>query len=378
MRARSLRAANGQLVLDLLRGATALTRAELAELTSLTPQALGPILHDLTRDGLVSERVGQRSGPGRRPAEYLINPTGALRVTIVARYCDLALVVVDSMGAVMSVRHLRHEPATEPTPLLELAFTQLRIMLDEAESTLDRVVAADFVLEGRVDEAHLIVHETPAWRRRNANLAQAAAPHLAPGVTLTLSSADRASAANALTQVSPAPDELVAILQMGHDNQLLLAHGGQILSSRSGRNGNLSHLPVPGVDHRCPCGRTGCLGTVSSGRAVLANYHELSGERLPAAVDVITRVGRGDRQAIEAVRRSTVWLGVALAPILATLDPDRLIITGAVGTPNSRGVLHLTHAIRAQLPPELSEMGIDVVQPRVSDYNLSFLLFGRP
>jgi predicted NBD/HSP70 family sugar kinase len=159
------------------------------------------------------------------------------------------------------------------------------------------------------------------------------------------------------------------IIQLNHDAHLYVASGGTLVTGRSGRTGDLAHLPVPGNDRRCDCGKSGCLRTVSSGHAVVTAYEELTGERLPAAVDVIERVASRDPHAITAVRRSVDWLAVALAPLLGVLAPDRILLTGAVGAADSGGVAYLTEAIREAV--ERPDLPIEVVHPGFSTVDLT-------
>ena len=65
MRATGVRGANKELVLAELHDGASFTRSELANRTSLTPQALGPILAELVEEGLVEVTTAARSGPGR-------------------------------------------------------------------------------------------------------------------------------------------------------------------------------------------------------------------------------------------------------------------------------------------------------------------------
>ncbi|MEZ5226863.1 MAG: ROK family protein [Acidimicrobiales bacterium] len=114
--------------------------------------------------------------------------------------------------------------------------------------------------------------------------------------------------------IQPPASDLVAIIQISNQSRLMLAVDGEVIDNRLGSSGRLAHLPVEGNDRPCECGRTGCLGTVSSGAAVVRVYRELTDIQLDAGVDVIDRVHRGDPDAIEAARRSTEWLSRALGP----------------------------------------------------------------
>ncbi len=377
MRSASVRAANAELVLDHLRSGSARTRAELAEQTSLTSQALGPILAELVEAGLVIEESSQRPGPGRPPAQYSIDPTGEMGVSVIVRFADVTIHLIDAVGRVIASGQFRHRPGPTPTALMTKTFRLLHRMLDDEGLTLGRVGRLDLSVEGVVDQEQGIVVETPAWRRRDVDLRAVCESSLGRSdVEIVVNSNIRALALGALAAIGPDPIELVAVVSISHDTHLMLAKGTTLVSNRRGDTGSLAHLPLVGNARVCACGRTGCFGTVSSGRAVVENYHGLSGVTLDAAVDVIERIGRGEPDAIEAARQSIEWLGRGLSPILRLLSPDRVICTGAVGATGSRGAEALETTIRRHLDPEQADLTIDVVQPIFASQNLATLLIG--
>jgi len=370
MRTPSLRAANERLVLECLSHGDASTRAELAASTSLTPQALGPILAGLIADGLVLERRRRSNGLGRPPTEYLLDPNGAMRALIVVRFSDVVVAVRDAADALVGVERTRHDAGgAQPTRLLRRAFRLLDQLIARSGRDPGRLSHVRIAIEGRVDTDRGVVHETPVWRARDTCVDEIARRLLPADVAVSVEGHAHALAASALDLARLDDGELAVIIQLNHDVHLYVASGGTLVTGRSGRTGDLAHLPVPGNDRRCECGKSGCLRTVSSGHAVVTAYEELTGERLPAAVDVIERVAARDPHAITAVRRSVDWLAVALAPLLGVLAPDRILLTGAVGASDSGGVAYLTEAIREAV--ERPDLPIEVVHPGFSTVDLT-------
>ncbi|MDA2988635.1 MAG: ROK family transcriptional regulator, partial [Actinomycetota bacterium] len=378
MRIPAIRAANSRIVLAHLADGHPATRAQLAKATSLTPQALGPILKGLVDDGLVLARNSARSGSGRPPVEYVMDPRGSLSVTVIYRFARFAILVSDASGLIISHREIRHKAATGPSRLLGRTFTHLDRMLDEGGLEVERITEVTFAVEGRVDEDRLIIHETTSWRQHDVDLAEYIRGRLPERSTLKLTDSNRAMAAAALRAVEVNPADLVLVLCIMYDTYIYLSADGSLMSSRSGKSGMLAHWPVDGNNRRCTCGRRGCLRTVSSGQAVVDNYEELTGKRLAAGIDVVNRVSIGDADAIEAVARSTDELSRALAPLLEMFDPDRLIVTGAVGGPESRGSHQLVAAIRQNLNATQRALQIDVVQPEVAKVPMAALLLRHP
>lgn len=363
MRTTALRAANADLALSSLADGTAATRLDLAAQTSLTPQALGPILADLIAAGLVIEEPSQRGGPGRPPAAYRLNPRGSIAITVLIRYSDVVIVGTDALGATFDTARLRHRHGLPPTKLAKRICSTIETLLVEAEVTDRADIQLIVTIDGVVDNDRQIVVECVAWNETSVDLSAILRTLLRRPAAIEVMSHDRMLALRALSQIQPVPTELVAIVTISNQTHLQFAIGETLISNRLGSTGSLAHYPVVGNDRICECGRTGCFGTVSSGDAVVRTYEELSGEQVPAAVDVIGRVRLHDDAAIEAVRQSTRWLGVALDALFEVHQPDRLVISGAVGPHERGGSKKLPEIIRAQLREDRRDLPIDIVQP---------------
>lgn len=129
----------------------------------------------------------------------------------------------------------------------------------------------------------------------------------------------------------------------------VIAHG-KILFGVGGMAGEIGHLVMQPEGPRCTCGNLGCLETLASGPAIVAEAvrrvvqgfaTELSGlnggdlGRLTAA-DVANAADKGDAEAIDIVDRAGGWLGMALAGAIALLAPEVVVIGGGVAPAGSR------------------------------------------
>jgi len=123
--------------------------------------------------------------------------------------------------------------------------------------------------------------------------------------------------------------------------------GGLMIDGRLERGrgfaGEIGHIPFDPNGRRCPCGRSGCWETAASGSAL-----DLAATRLVVAqpdggvaaaaaggrVDgrhVVAAAAAGDSPAAAAVAAVGTALGTGLAGLVATLDPDVVVLAGSVG-----------------------------------------------
>jgi len=136
--------------------------------------------------------------------------------------------------------------------------------------------------------------------------------------------------------------------------------GGLIMDDRlvrgaTGIGGEFGHLIVAEGGPRCPCGNRGCLEAVASGSAIgrMGRQAVADGEEPSSALhDVgevtgtaVTRAAQhGDELAQRVLVRAGTWLGVGIASLVNSLDPEVVVIGGGV---LSAGDLLLAPAIEA-------------------------------
>jgi predicted NBD/HSP70 family sugar kinase len=91
------------------------------------------------------------------------------------------------------------------------------------------------------------------------------------------------------------------------------------LHRTANQGGDLTHLTVPGWTKECQCGRSGCLGTELSVIEILGEDY------LDLGTDARGRLAAETAPRIDDAARA---LGRVLAPIVAVLDIDRVVVGG--------------------------------------------------
>lgn len=116
---------------------------------------------------------------------------------------------------------------------------------------------------------------------------------------------------------------------------------GEIAPSHRGVGGELGHITVnPDEEATCNCGNHGCLeqyasatGVVRIAKKLLAASKEESSLRTLGTVtakDVFDAAKAGDHLAVEAVEVLGKYLGLVVANVALTVDPDVFVIGGGV------------------------------------------------
>lgn len=108
----------------------------------------------------------------------------------------------------------------------------------------------------------------------------------------------------------------------------------------SGFAGELGHICVEPDGRQCGCGNKGCLETYCSKKGLMKTVEELIAEtHEPTLLSELTEIDilpiakccdRGDKLAIEALKRTGQLLGLALANYASVLNPEAIILTGTI------------------------------------------------
>lgn len=116
---------------------------------------------------------------------------------------------------------------------------------------------------------------------------------------------------------------------------------GRLVRGATGTAGEIGHMVVSSSGPICSCGKPGHLEAYASAPAILSRYRERvqSAEsdgmaaRGTAALTVrgiFASAGEGDQFAAEVVEETVQMLGLAAANLLTALNPNSLVIGGAV------------------------------------------------
>ncbi|EWG08955.1 ROK family glucokinase [Cytobacillus firmus] len=115
----------------------------------------------------------------------------------------------------------------------------------------------------------------------------------------------------------------------------------QGVSGAAGEIGHITSIPVGGA--QCNCGKTGCLETIASatgivrqalenlesgGEGALSQLYKEKG--FITAKDVFDSARNGDETSLLVVNNTAMHLGLALANIANTLNPEKIVLGGGV------------------------------------------------
>ena len=112
----------------------------------------------------------------------------------------------------------------------------------------------------------------------------------------------------------------------------------EILRGADGTAAEIGHICVEPFGHPCGCGSYGCLEQYASATAIVRQAKELTDESSTAtdlsksenltSEDIYKAAKKGDKTALESFRLQGFYLGIALAGLINTLNPEIIVIGG--------------------------------------------------
>ncbi len=116
----------------------------------------------------------------------------------------------------------------------------------------------------------------------------------------------------------------------------------KIVAGKHGLGGEIGHIHVRDDEHEhCNCGGTGCVEQIASATGIAREARrKMAASDAPSALrqygdavtakDVLDEAKKGDAMALEVVEMVGHYLGVMLAQVAMTVDPEMFVIGGGV------------------------------------------------
>jgi glucokinase len=141
----------------------------------------------------------------------------------------------------------------------------------------------------------------------------------------------------------------VAFVPIGTGISAALMLDGQPYAG-GGWAGEIGHIDV-GSGLPCPCGARGCLETVASAAAIARRYTSRSGRSVAGALEVASRLGDGDPDALTVWDEAVDALAFVLAVTAAVAAPELIIIGGGLSGAGDVLLKPLRRGVTARVTP---------------------------
>ncbi len=328
-----LRDINVSLLIELVRQAGSISRADLARQSQLSAPTVSAIIDQLMKRGIVVETTTAPSSGGRPPVLLTIDPKAGYVVGIKLRGDGLTTVVCDLDAEIVASAEHYVPLVGDPVSAIEAIEQETRRVLRDAAVSPSKVLGLGIGLSGVIETSEGVCKFSHLLQWHDVELAEPLRQRLGLPVWVendvnTLAVAEK-WAGDALT----ASDFVT--LSVGRGIGLGIVVNRSLYRGAHGASGEFGHMIVEPGGPRCECGRFGCLEAMVGEGALRRRIgerkgHDVSRDELQLLVEM------GDSSALEVVDSAGRKLGLAVANVVTLLNPELLIICGegtALGGP---------------------------------------------
>jgi predicted NBD/HSP70 family sugar kinase len=323
-----LRTRNDRTALGLFFDHGELTRNRLVELTGLSKPTASQMVQRLEALELIRSSGAVSGRPGPSAATYAVRPDAALGVAVDIDANMMRATVVD---LVLSDRPVVEVPLTR-TARDRSPVGDVRRAIDEATDAAgvdaSRISAVCVAVQGAVDPRRddlRFADTLPGWPRTHVRTAL----EDALGIAVTIDNDVNLAALAERSAGAGAGLDSFALLWLGEGLGLAMDLGGTVHRGFAGSAGEIGYVPVPRTALELDPDATD-LQSLIGGIRVTRLIREAGGRARTyrAAIDALT----ADATLRDEVMRAYApRVAVALLPVLALLDPERIVLGGATG-----------------------------------------------
>jgi N-acetylglucosamine repressor len=316
-----MKTVNKSLILNKIRLAAPISRAEIAKETGLTPPTVSTIVKELMEQGLVVESTLGSSSGGRKPKMLRIRTEGLFVIGVDAGPETVDCILTTLTGEVIGTVSCDLQVHTNHEFLVQLS-QAVDYLLESYSVKREHILGIGIAMHGVVDAEAGIGQVAPILKLHNIPIKQEVESVF--GVPVKVENDARAMALGESWFGKYDARETIVAVNIGSGIGAGIIIQGRLLHGAAGLAGEFGHMSIDLNGEICACGNRGCLQTFASGPAIAKRAGMISGKAVyqaavsggPAARNILQETGR--------------ILGIGLINLIHLLNPDRIILGGGV------------------------------------------------
>jgi predicted NBD/HSP70 family sugar kinase len=350
-------------LLELVRTGTADTRLALTRESGLARATVNDRLELLVDAGLIHTNGSAASTGGRRAASFAFNEGSGVVYVADLGASHGALAVCDLGANVLS--HERHEIDIAAGPEVNLALVRERMphVLAAAGRTEADVVAVTVGVPGPVQSSPPRVVAPPIMTGWDGVVVPEALALELPVPVLVGNDVNLLALGEHRARYADQEHILVVKVGTGVGSGIIVA--SRLHQGAEGAAGDIGHIPVPGIDERCVCGRTGCVEAKAGGWAIARDLRAL-GHDVPSSREVVAMIRAREPDALRLANEGARLLGTAIADAVNVLNPSTVVLGGDIANAHEQLLAHVREVVYTRSLP-LATRRLEIVASQLGD-----------
>jgi glucokinase len=239
--------------------------------------------------------------------------------------------IVACDGEVLSAHSEPSRHASPPNPV-ERLFALVTRLVDEARARAIRLDGIGVGLPGLVDVEKGMMIDTANPMAEFAQVPLAGALHDATGLPVYVDNDVNVLALGEAAFGEGRGANSLVVLALGTGPGGAVVVGDRLVRGHTGCAGEFGHIPIQVDAGPCACGGRGCLNLFVGGEAIAARARATMNAPDVTTEMVFRAAAAGQPEARRIVDDTCAALGLGVASIVNSLNPEVVVITGGVAT----------------------------------------------
>jgi predicted NBD/HSP70 family sugar kinase len=357
------RTAGAGRLLELVRTGVADTRVMLTRESGLARATVNDRLDLLLDAGLIAANGNAASTGGRRAASFAFNEGSGVVYIGDLGASAAGLAVCDLAANVLAYEHHAIDIAAGPDVNLGLVRDRMPDLLAAAGRTEADVVAVTVGVPGPVQSSPPRVVSPPIMSGWDDVVVPDALGLELPVPVLVGNDVNLMALGEHRSRFADEEHIIVVKVGTGVGSGIIVA--GNLHQGAEGAAGDIGHIPVPGVEEMCVCGRVGCVEAKAGGWALARDLRAL-GHDAEGARDVIALIKARDADAMRLVNESARLLGIAIADAVNVINPSTVVLGGDIAIAHEHLLAHVREVVYTRSLP-LATRSLNIVVSELGD-----------
>jgi N-acetylglucosamine repressor len=329
---------NRRIALNLIREHQPISRADLARRMNMTRGVVSVLVQELIDQDAIYEGATGEALRGRKPTFLHTRTHDRLVIAVDIRFSKTYLMLSDLSGRQLALESY-HTIFSVPAFVKDLAARVRRITKTNGFRAACEGIG--LVVPGMVDQRTGKVLKAPALGWHDVDVRDRLAA--ATGLPVFIENSARACAlAQLWLERGDSRPQTFAYVSVSDGLGVGIVINGELLRGHSHIAGEFGHTPLNLDGPQCMCGAKGCWEAYTSNLATLSRYFgwdlsKLSPNVLRSSedqsftiIELIARARGGDAKAINAIESSGRFLGLGLATMVNSINPDCIYLSGEI------------------------------------------------
>ncbi|MBU8729662.1 ROK family protein [Cytobacillus oceanisediminis] len=315
---------NKNLVLDILKTKSPISRIDIAKMTGMSPTSITRIVTELQLQGYLRETEAVASGVGRKATLLEVRGDVLYTVGIEIDKSLLKVGIVNYIGEMVSLHKSKRNESESYMETLHKIDAVIRKIMDENEIPAAKIMGLAVGLPGYIDYKNGIVKISDQLKWKDASLAEDLQKLTSFNVIVDNELKMKIVAESFTGKAKNSQNSILIGIGSGIGSSIML--NGDIYRGETNNAGEIGHTVIDPTGNVCNCGKIGCLATYISEGAILADSRKV--KDISSIEDVFQSYRDRETWALNIMDRASTYIALAISNLLCLYNPEVIILSG--------------------------------------------------